>query len=159
MPDSIYNKILDQVHTDILALSLSGVSDSNVKVIQDRRAVEEVLPGLPGIIVLPTDAERIEGGGPVGLDDVAYPVLIVMLDSEVDNPENTGTTMDARLLWRQKIRKKFLNQPLSLSATGLVRVWACRMVPRPIIDNALLARRNLWASMLVFLFVSRETRG
>ena len=159
MPNSIHKQILDKVVTTLQGDSdLSAISDSNIVVATDRRVIEEILPNLPGILVLPTESERIDiGRGTNARDDISYPAGVVILDGKVDDPLDTAADFDTKLHWRQLVIDNFISKRVT-GITG-ADVYNCEVVPRAIIEIPMLQARNLWSSFISLIFRSRVTRS
>ena len=165
---SVFHDILTTVQTAIQALSLDGINSGNIELVKVNPERETVLPGIPGILILPIGEEGIPiDGGTLRRDDVGYPVGIIMIDIDRQSSE-TGTPADAdegtvdqdyafntKLLWRERIRKKFIRQKL----TGVASVYNCEIEPDVVVDPTALLGDNLWMGTLVLRFLSRETRG
>lgn len=164
---SIYRAILESVRTKIVGLGLRGLDAGNVAVLKTNVSREEVSPGVPGILIAHPFGSVEEFSNVRGVcqkDDVGYPVVITILASDRGDgtgvPGNVGTQdqlkdHDLYLLWREMVRKAFINQALENVET----VYTCNWEPRRIVDESEWKRRNLWASSLVLKFWSRETRG
>ena len=159
MPNSIHKQILDKVVTTLqLENDLDHFLDGNIVVATDRRVIEEILPNLPGILVLPIESERImSGSGTNASDAIGYPVGVVIVDGKVDDPLDTDSDFDTKLHWRQLVIDAFINKRMS-GITG-ADVYQCQVMPRAIIEVPMLQARNLWSSFVVFVFVARVTRS
>jgi hypothetical protein len=175
---SVYKAILNSVVDAIKALDLTDIADDNVilcKVPQER---ETVMPGLPGVLVYPLGREMMTAtAGTNCRDDIGYPVAVMMLDAErldqstLEPVAGDATTPDGgtqdqdfrydlKLYWRETIRKRFYHQRLDVSAyksDGWVH--DCLMEPEAIVEAKDFLEANIWVSVLVFRFMSRETRG
>lgn len=150
MADSVLKSILDQVQADIRSLNLADIDAGNIQVIKVFSNVEERLPTLPGVLIAPLDGESINrGGGTNNRDDVGYPIAVGMFAADSDSQTEN---YDRNLLWRERIRRKFVNQRLS----GVPSVYTCVAEPRQIVDPQRWLSRNLWMSTLVLRFLSRE---
>lgn len=152
MANSVLKTVLDQVQADIRSLSLEGINDASVHVVKVFNQIEEVIPELPGVLVLPIDSESVaRNAGTNNRDDVGYPVAVGMFAADSDSQ---AADFDRNLLWRERIRKKFVNQRLS----NVSSVYTCLIEPRQIVDPFRWLSRNLWVSTLVLRFMSRESR-
>ncbi len=165
---AVYFDILTRVAVDIKALSLTGIAEANVQVIKANTERETIVPGVPGILILPFGEELIPvDGATLRRDDIGYPVAVIMIDidrkssvTEIPATADEGTVdqdynFDNKLTWRESIRKKFINQRL----TSVTTVWNCIVEPDLVVDAETLVNDNLWMSVLVLRFLSRETRG
>ena len=153
MADSVLKSILDQVQADVQSLALDGIASGNIQVIKVFNQVEEVLPTLPGVLVLPIDSESIaRADGTNHRDDVGYPIAIGIVAADSDSQ---SADFDRNLLWRERIRKKFINQRL----VNVPSVFTCLIEPRQIVDPFRWLSRNLWVSTLILRFMSREARS
>ena len=153
MTDSVLKSILDHVQADIQSLALADIEAGNVRVIKVFSNVEELLPTLPGVLIAPLDGETIHrGDGTNQRDDFGYPIAVGMFAADSDSQSEN---YDRNLLWRERIRRRFVNQRLS----GVASVYTCMVEPRQIVDPERWLSRNLWASTLVLRFLSREVRG
>ena len=126
---SIYYAIMQKVQIDIQELSLVDIDSANIQLAKVQNERETIFPGLPGILVLPLGQETMPAtAGTNERDDIGYPVAIVMFD--IDR-QDTGTGLptdavpgtqdeefrfDRKLQWRERIRKKFINQRLDISS-------------------------------------------
>jgi hypothetical protein len=115
--------------------------------------VEELLPTLPGVLIAPLDADAISrAGGTNQRDDVGYPIAVGLFAADSDSQTEN---YDRNLLWRERIRRKFLHQRLS----GVPSVYTCLVEPKQIVDPFRWLARNLWVSTLLLRFLSREARA
>lgn len=170
--EAVYFAILEAVQDGIQALNLDGIDDADIQLVKVNPGRETVKPTIPGILVFPTGTEAIPlDGGTLRRDDLGYPVGILMLDADRQSSV-TGIPADAdeghvdqdynfnaKLLWREKIRKKFIRQRLTAVAITDVDVWTCEVEPDIVVDPGPLWSANLWVGSLVLRFISRETRG
>jgi hypothetical protein len=168
---SVYYAILTAVHEAVQSISFNPIANENIQVVKVLNERETVLPGLPGILILPFGAENITAtAGTNERDDIGYPVAIVAFDQDRQQ-SRTGEPADAqegtqdqtynfnnRLLWRQKIRKQFINQRLSLSGVN-TEVNRCTVEPWDVVRAEDWLTSNIWVSGMVFRFWTRETRG
>lgn len=167
---SVFFEILEEVQTAIRNLSLDQMASVNIEVGKVNPERETVFPGLPGILIIPLGEEGIPvDGGTLRRDDIGYPVGILMMDQErqqsgtglpADADEGTQDqdyNLNAKLLWREKIRKEFISQ--GLSAVTSANVWNCIVEPQLIVDPTDFLGSNIWLSTLVLRFLARETRG
>ena len=164
---AVYFDILNQVKVRIQSLDLTGIPDSSVEIVKANTERETVNPGIPGVLILPFGEEGIPvEAGSLRRDQIGYPVAVIMIDvdrqSSVTNvpaSADEGTVdqdynLDIKLTWRERIRKRFINQKLP----GVNSVWNCVIEPDLVVDAETLLNQNLWMSVLVLRFLSRETR-
>lgn len=169
---SIYHGILLQVQVQLKALSLSQIVDENIEIAKVLNERETVFPGLPGILVLPIGNESIPpAGGTNERDDIGYPVGVVMFDSDRQDTR-TGEPADAelgtqdqfyafdrKLKWREDIRAEFIRQRLDISSQiAGADIWDCTVEPGAVVNSDDWLRDNIWMSVLVLRFWSRESR-
>lgn len=160
MATSNARKILEQVVTDIVALSLSGITSSNVKAIETATSPEKILGCFagtrPAIACMIYDAETVDslGPSPVEYDDIGYPVLVAIMDCR-DGSSLTATDDDARV-YRESIRRAFVRQRLTTSGTTIA--WTCTVEHRTSRDPLMRALEGLGMSLMVLRFQCREAR-
>lgn len=172
MADSTYYAILSAVKDGIVDIALPAINPNDIQLIKVENFRETVLPGLPGVLILPLGQETMPiQGGSVGRDYIGYPVAVVMLDSDRQDTGSgepteamTGTQdqehrYDIKLYWRQQIRKKFINQRLAVPSPSVSDVFTCHVEPQAVVEAADWLEDNIWVSTLVLRFFSRETRG
>jgi len=165
---STYRQILEAVQMRIRAAQLPDLDDCNVIVDKVNRNRERIIPGIPGIVIAPENAESIPlGGGTNVRDDVGYPVSVSMFDCHRQQSFDgepacaeegcvDGTyEFDDRLYWREQIRKIFIRQRLS----PIDCVYTCEVEAFQVLNADELLKRNLWSSSLLLRFISRESRG
>src|SRR3990172_745649 len=170
---STYYAIMQKVQIDIQELSLVDIDSANIQLAKVQSERETIFPGLPGILVLPLGQETMPAtAGTNERDDIGYPVAIVMFD--IDR-QDTGTGLpadalpgtqdqefrfDRKLQWRERIRKKFINQRLDISSyVSGASIHNCLVEPGTVVDADDWLKDNIWTSVLVCRFLSRETRG
>lgn len=154
---SILHKSLDAIKTAIQALTLSGLEEStNVLIQKVPRDLEKDLPAsspYPFISIAPGTQETLNPNGGTNLKDhVVYPIQVWILAK--DNGSQTSD-FDTYLYWREQIRRRFTNCRL----TGVDEVERVTVQAGPIVDHALWTGKGLYASGLVILVATRETRG
>ena len=76
MPDSIHEKILEALQTQIKRVGLTGIAETNIVTATAPTDAENVLPGRPGVIVCPFGTERF-GAGTNLSEDIGYPSLAI----------------------------------------------------------------------------------
>ncbi|MEQ8788875.1 MAG: hypothetical protein RIC55_21365 [Pirellulaceae bacterium] len=152
MADSVLMTILEQVQMEIQGLNLLGIDADSVHIVKVFTDTEELLPTLPGVLVGPADGESVpQGGGTNSRVDVGYPVAIGIFAADGDSQSDD---FDRNLLWRERIRSKFVDQRLA----GAPSVYTCRFEPREIVDRKRWLSRGLWSSSFGLRFLSREPR-
>jgi hypothetical protein len=146
---SVYCNILDAVVARIVGLDLPSIGNNVVrrKVAKNRK---NVLPTMPGVIVSPWQNKAATIGGTIGRDDIPYGVLVAVL-----SPGNQAEDNFIRQTnWDEAISSAFRWQPLSQVSS----VYICEPVQDVVFDPGMWDK-NVDASVLVFKFISRETRG
>jgi len=150
---STHKLICENVQTGIRALSLSGLTSTNVRVLW---GIDPEQTNFPAVFVCAAGSLSVVGGTN-GRDDIAYPVAIFICDK---NPIEDEQYMDTLLYWRERIRKRFIYQHLSeVVSGGVATVYTCRMSPSVILDENLSRRYQILVEPLLLEFISRETRG
>jgi len=171
MANSTYYAILEAVHTKIVQLSLTAIPAANIQLAKTEHFRETVEPGLPGIHVMPAPVETIlVNEGTTCRDDIGYPVTVLMMDSDrqdtgsglpadaIPGTQDQEHRFDEKLHWRQKIRKAFINQRLTL-ATGYPNVLRCTIEPLEVVRRNDWLEANIWIGGLVVRCWTREDRG
>jgi len=169
---SVYYQILSKVLEDIKALDLEDIATANIQLAKVLNERETVFPGLPGILVLPLGQETMPIAiGTVGKDYIGYPVAVMMMDSDrrdtstgQPSAADAGTQdqdfrYDTKLLWRERIRKQFINQRLPLTLPDGSDVYTCQVEPNAVVEATDWLEDNIWMSIIVLRFWSRESRG
>jgi len=110
------------------------------------------LPGIAVCVSLPGQTSREEMlGGTNARDDVAYPIYVILMDRVGGDytPARPGF-----LLWRQVVRRAFINVPL----LPVPEVYVVKVTPGPILE---FKQRdyNRCGSTNLFRAISREIRG
>jgi hypothetical protein len=119
-----------------------------VKVTTDR---ETDFPALPGVLIAPFGAKRIDpfGGSNIS-DDIEYPIVIVTIqESDADQDDNRNRSLS----WHEDIIGQFIHKALS----GVSGVSTCLVDPRDVFNPAAWFR-NIDAGGMVLRFLSREAR-
>jgi len=125
---SAYNQILDEVQTQIKALSLTGVTTTNILVLKYTTLREDQLAALPAVLISPFGQPRVISGGPadnIGMNVIQYPVAIMCL--QAGNQDQT-TNLDRIALWLQKIFMEFYHKSIAAVTAGTV--YTCEADPR-----------------------------
>lgn len=103
--DSVFDQCLTAVRNAIVALSLEGIEDADVR---KQKLPWDRSKAYPGIFVCPT-TERI-APATNRRNDVGYAVAIAMVRA---SNQNLTAGMDLFLYWRERIRQALEDQPLS----------------------------------------------
>ena len=162
MSDSRARRILEEIVIRIKALSLSGITSTNIVALKGAvtaEALAHCLPGKPGIVAMIVDAESIDqlGPSPVEYDDIGYPVLIGFIDCQMT--EDQDDSDDRERYWRELVRRNFIRQRLVETTTAAVLAYTCTVEHRASVNAAVLkGPSKLWASSLVLRFHAREAR-
>ena len=152
---SVLDQILDTVVTKIKALTLTGMPSASIKRL--KCILDRDFP-TPGIGVAVLGPEEISETGPNQKDDVIYNIVVAIkvADNQDQAAQNEGET---QFLWRQKIRRRFSNQPGGTFAfSAITEACTCTVRPLKIIDEAIWATDNLLISALVLRIQCREDR-
>jgi len=153
MSNSLHMQLLDATKTAIEGLGLTGISSSNVVVLQVPDDKGKWLPGLPGIMVAPFGRETLPADqGTNRSDDIGYPVLIAIVD--VANQAQT-TNLDGRLYWREQIIDEFFHNRLSIAGEDPIEQT---IEPLEIVNSAAWFQRQLYVSALVVRCTIRKLR-
>ena len=149
-PVSVEESILEAVRTVIQGLALVGIPASHIqlgKIASDR---ENLLPGLPGILICPYGSHAPSPSEGTNLrDDMPYRVLVAFIAAN-----NGGSQIDNRdrmFLWVEAVSNAFRHQRLS----GVANVYTCiiendqRFVPG-------MFKAGYDASILAMRFMTRE---
>lgn len=163
MADSQGRKIIERVQALIQALGLTGIDSDNVVIREaaqaNDQALQTIIGSLPGILLVMMDAETVNSAagftGTNASDDIGYPVLVGIHAAKT---EDTGTDDDAQRLWRETIRKAFINQRLT-DGSGNSLAQTCVVEPRAQVDAFQRRIRLTWSSVMVLRFIAREQRG
>ena len=139
--------IIQTVVAEIRLLGLDGVADAAVVSAPTWESVEEIEPGLPGVLVLPGKKVRPDPAGGTNLQsDVVYPIRVVLLDAEPsEGPIDLATQLDRA----EAVRTHFHRNP----PAGPSGVLTCRVPVSERLDEARLRRRRLSALQLEMEFV------
>ena len=149
MTDSVFKQCLDRVVTDILGLSLTGVTSYGVVV---RWLPWDDYEFHRGITVHPAKEAVQNAPGTCGRDDVGYGCQVTMVEA---NQSDLTKNLNLHLQWQESIRKAFINQRL----TGITSVYTCSVQTKDVPIPAAFTKKNYLAHALVVRCWSRETRG
>ena len=150
MADSVHKQVIDAFVAKAKTLSLAGLGNDQIREAWD--VTPEQLTGmkLPALLFSPAGNEE-DLGGTNERDDIGYPVAALFLDR---HPVTDPSNMDKALLWRQKVRRAFIQQRLS----GVSSVYIVRYRSGPVVVQVPGAYQLL-TQPLTFVAVSREARG
>lgn len=147
---TVYERILEQVHSDISGASLTGIKSRNVYLHTSPQKTTGRM-----IIVAPTEPERMLSGTKQGTnvrDDIEYPVTVAHIDPA--NRSQTQENRDRWLSWRQDVSRLFRSDHL----TGVDEVIGCTVNYRNAVDSNAWFKANLCVGALVLSFRAREVR-
>jgi hypothetical protein len=144
-------QILDAVVQKIRTLNLEDVDSASVDFKWMPRKVDSSVDPLPQVQVIPINGETFPGTL-TGRDDVGYPVMVVLIDSQ---DKDFKKNKRRNLMWRSLILKAFRFQHL----TGPTEAYNCIPEQQTIIDPANFKDGNLFVSFIALRFISRERRG
>jgi hypothetical protein len=150
---AVLSQIIDAVVARIRLLNLDGIQPGNVydHTILDpskSRAIRD-----NAVLVAPVDQEQIANTGPTNADDIVYPVVVGLVAPA--NRSQTDANRNKWFLWRERVRKAFINQGLVV-ADG--NVWQAEIQPLRIVVREWW-ERNAFVSPMIIRFTSREERG
>lgn len=126
MATSAYKQIIDEVDTQITALSLTGVS--NVITMKYSTLRKKEVSGLPAVLISPFGQPRVVTGTPadnIGTNVIQYPVAVMCV--QAGNQDQT-TNYDRILLWLQQIFTEFYHKEVAAVTAG--NVYTCEVDPR-----------------------------
>jgi hypothetical protein len=147
--DSVWERCLTMVKDRIVTLSLPAItSNTNVKVLADLDGLT-----LPTVIVSPTGESERYLGGPVGRDDVGYPVAVMLLQSTADDVEATRARY---LRWRQRVERALHNGKWD---ERVPEVYTVTVEPAAAIDTGVVSEDRVRLGMLTAVCVARMSRG
>ena len=106
---------------------------------------------LPAIILSPWREQMRPS--PIGVDDVAYGVICVMIDSD-DREGTLSADLNRSLQWRETIRKAFIGQRV----IGLESCLYCEVAPFEVVSREGWAS-NYFVGALMLTFLVRELHG
>lgn len=168
---AVYYAIMTAVQSALRDLSLTDIDSSNIRIAKVHSERETVFPDLPGILIMPLGAESIVAtSGTNASDDIGYPVAVIVFDQDrqqsdtglpaeaVEGTQDQEFRYEQKLIWREKIRKQFINQRLTLTGPS-VNVNRCTVEPGEVVRSDDWLENNIWVSSMVFRFWTRETRG
>lgn len=147
MANSIFMAIMEQVRDDIRALSLTGLETYEIQV---RRLPHDAKGAwCRGVTIHPLKEGFFSGSNE--REDVGYGVGIAMVQN---NDNDDYRKLDRLLLWREKIRQKFVEDSSMAAANTVFNVKVSH--DHPIDWNVHL--QNYDVSRLALRVYSRESR-
>ena len=164
MATSNKRKICERVQTLIQALSLSGIDDDNivlVDAVEDAdQAFNEILTTLPGIVIMSAGPETIDplGATTNSSDDIGYPVFIGLFADKSAASITPTTSDDTQAVWRETIRQTFIRQRLTDDSSNTL-AYTCLCEPKDQVNVPMRRAFGTWLSFMVLRFVAREARG
>lgn len=146
---SVKERIIEQVASDIAGAGLAGISSNNVVI---QTVPDRITRRM--IVVASIDPESIQGGRNWTnvRDDVVYPITVAHVD--VANRAQTADVRNRSSRWRQDIRRLFIQQHL----TGVPEVRDCTVSYRTSADTQAWFNNNLLLGSLSLIFTAREGR-
>ena len=150
--ESVHYRCATAIQARIQSLGLSGIDPANVIVrkLSSDRGADDGTYSYPMVVVSTLGIDRSEYGTNKR-DTVGYPVMVAILAADNQDLE---TNHDKYLLWRQKIRRAFINQALS----AVPEIWIVEIEPGPIVNPVAFWDGNLYHSSLILRCYSREER-
>lgn len=149
--DPVLYRIMSAVKTQIVALSLSGITSTSVLLKWLPRQLDTTTDPVPCVIVSPAPMAEQDVSYLTATDHQKYPILISLIDKQ--NQDYTAN-LSRNLLWREKIFREFRFQPID----GVAEAVSCVIEPKSIVDPVAF-NKQLFASSLVLRVICRETRG
>ncbi len=154
--ESVLYRCLLAVQAQIRNLSLPLLSSNGVlirQVVSDRDVGQGRSYPYPTVQISPFLREQMPLEASTNLrDQVAYPVLVVILAAENTDQDATFPTY---LQWRERIARAFRNQHLP----SVPEIYGCQILPQEIVSAEAYLRHSLFSSALLLEFYSREPRG
>lgn len=150
---AVYTSILNQVQTNIKALSLTDIEGQNVVIVKKLTDDPKAMPGYPGVQISPFGNPSVRPGTNVR-DDIVYPVLVATL---AKNKQSQSGFRDRALQWLQSIRRAFINQRLTDSG-GSTIAYTCIVDPRDSF-NPEAWEKTIDLGAMILRFIARESRG
>jgi hypothetical protein len=144
---TVYERILEQVHSDIQAASLTGIKKSQVVLQTSPQANSTKV-----ILVAPYGKEGFPDTGLNCKDNIMYPVIVAHIDP--GNRDQGSELRNRRLGWRQDISRLFRKQHL----TGVSEVYECKPRYMDQIDTNAWFKSNECVGAIVLEFIAREVR-
>lgn len=150
---AVLTTILNAVQSQIIGMSLTGMTDANVLRMKVPVNRAQDLPRdnpYPCILIAPYGAEEPVDGTNES-DDIKYPVLIVILAADQNEQD---FELDKYFTWREQIRQKFHYKRL----TGCTTVYQGEVFPQAIVEASAWFTEAKFISSLLVKFTSRELR-
>lgn len=147
MSDSIFMSIMEAVRDQIRDLELTGIEDNRIQV---RRLPHDGEVYFPGITVHPVPETYDVGDNK--RESVGYGVAVTMV---VNNNNNQDYLLDRLLLWRENIRRDFVEKTV---LSGVSTVCTVKVEHGHVIDWDDLFDKNYDVSRMILRVYSLETR-
>lgn len=147
---SVKERIVEQVQSDIQGASLSGISSNDVAIQTAPDRIDRRM-----IIVASIDPERMLEGQRQRTnirDDIVYPITVAHVD--VANRDQTSDKRNRSSQWRQDIRRLFVSDHL----TGVDEVRDVTVRYGASVDVRAWFEANLLVGALTLNFTCREVR-
>ena len=161
MADSTHMKCLDAVKAAAETLSLAGIVDANIVIVENWvNALKDTVANYkayftspPGVFLAPVGVEQIVASSNLR-DTVGYPVMFIIYDHTTSGSGFTVASLDKRLYWRQRLRERFHHQKMDLGSGDHVN---CEMQFLNI-SSAVHLAQNRWISSAIIYCQQRESR-
>lgn len=147
---SVWEQCVTHAATIITALALPGLTADKIIDGWVPTKFQEIQPYAPSVWVAPFSAESYPGIIN-DKDDVGYPVLVLMVDAA---DRESRKNFRRNLIWRERISRALRYQV----PAGISEVFYTEIQP-DVVTNPEAWRDGLWASALLFRYLSREERG
>lgn len=147
---SVWEQCVTHTVTTITALQLSGLTSDKIIDGWLPTKFQGISPAPPSCWVAPFGAETYPGRLN-DKDDVGYPVVVLLIDAA---DRESRRNFRRNLIWRERISRALRYD----APAGISEVFWTDINPDTIV-NPDAWRDGLWASALLFRFISREERG
>jgi len=151
---SAYNQIIDEVKTQITALSLTGMS--NIVKMKRSTVRKKEVAGLPAVLISPFGQPRMISGTPadnIGENVIEYPVAVLLVQA---GNADQATNYDRMALWIQQVTMEFHHTSISAVTAG--NCYTCEVAPQEMFQQDAWLD-NLDLGGLVLRFACQITRS
>lgn len=152
MPGSLHFQILEQIQTEVRALSLTDMPDAHVVIQSVPNDKPPSWQGTPGVSITPLGQESLAASTAVA-DDIGYPVSLFVIDAAEQDPD---TRLDKWLTWRETLFDHFTETRLG-NVGGLVQTIT-KATFGTVIDPAAWQTRGLMVGRLNLIIGVRKPR-
>lgn len=149
---SVWERCVIATRDAVRDLNLTGLPDASVNYTWLPKVRPTITQYNPPCCQIAPFGRESQLGGLTGTDDVGYPVIVIFFD-KTDNQSLANFSRD--LVWRWLTQRLLRYQRL----TGVSEIFNTEVSPDVVVNPEALEKGGLWASAMVFTFVSREPRG